>query len=255
MKGMIRATIQHSLAWSFCAVYLPVFIVILIVTGGRFTNAVNTPMIRFWGRMMLVFSGVKLELEGDYEALKVREPRVFTFNHASSLDVFIVTAVFAPGGVAVVKRELVYIPFIGWAAYFVNFIRLDRRNRERAMASLEDAGKRIRKESLSVFIAPEGTRTSSRVPSKFKSGAFHMAEVAGVDIVPLVIDGAAELWPKDKLYCRGGTVKIRLLAPITPEELRSRGQRAMADELRARYAADLGVVLPAPAEVWETVAA
>lgn len=255
MKGILRATIQHSLAWTFCAVYTPVFIVILVLTAGRFPNAINRPMIRFWGRMMLVFSGVKVEFEGDCEALQDRAPRVFTFNHASSLDLFIITSLFAPGGVAVVKREIVYIPFIGWAVYFTDFVRLDRRNRERAIASLEAAGKRIREESLSVFIAPEGTRTSSRAPAEFKLGAFRMAEISGATIVPLVVDGAAELWPKDKLYCRGGTIKIRLLEPISHEELCERGVHAVARELRERYAQDLGVELPAPVVELETVAA
>lgn len=253
MKGMIRATIQHSLAWSFCAVYLPIFIALLILTGGRFPNVINRPLTRFWGRMMLLFSGVKLELQGDCEALNVREPRVFTFNHASSLDVFIVAAMITPRGVAVVKREMVFIPFIGWAAHFADYVFLDRRNRARAVASLEAAGKRIREQSLSVFIAPEGTRTSARTPSKFKLGAFHMAEVAGADIIPMVIDGAAELWPKDKLYCRGGTVKIRLLEPIRHAELVERGAHAMAEEVRERYAESLGVTLPE--KVMEPVAA
>lgn len=247
MKGILRATIQHSLAWSFCALYIPFVIAAVLLTAGRFPNAVNRPLIRFWGRMMLVFSGVKLELDASCEALKVREARVFTFNHASSLDLFIITSLFAPGSVAVVKREIVYIPFIGWAVYFMDFIRLDRRNRERALASLEATGKKMQEQRLSVFIAPEGTRTSSRAPAAFKLGAFRLAEISGAPIIPLVIDGAAELWPKNKLYCRGGTVKIRLLEPITNEALRSRGTRAIAEELRARYAKDLGVALAEPA--------
>ncbi len=257
MKGFIRGTIQHSFAWTFCALYLPFMVAAILLTGGRFPNKVNRPLIRFWGRMMLIFSGVKVEFEGDCSALDVREPRVFTFNHASTLDLFIITSLFPPGGVAVVKREMVYIPLIGWAVYFTDFVRLDRRNRERAVASLETAGRRIRDEALSVFIAPEGTRTSSRVPSEFKMGAFRMAEVAGASIVPLVADGAAELWPKNKLYCRGGTIKVRLLEPITHAELVERGVHAVAEDLRERYARDLGVELPvvAPVKALETVAA
>ena len=246
MKGLVRGTIQHSLAWSFCAVYLPLLILAMVLTAGRLPNVVRA-MIRFWGQTMLVFCGVKLEFEGDCEALKVQKPRVFTFNHASTLDVFIITALFPPGGTAVVKREMAYIPFIGWAVYFSDFVRLDRRNRERAVASLKAAGKRIRDDALSVFIAPEGTRSGSRVPSEFKMGAFRMAEIAGVDVHPLVVDGAAEVWPTSKIYCPGGTVKVRLLEPIRHAELVERGVHAVAEDLRGRYARDLGVELPAVA--------
>lgn len=244
MKGFIRATIQHSLAWSFCALYVPCLILIAIVTLGRFPNTVHRPLIRFWGRMMLRFSGARLELDpACEEALRRREARVITFNHASSLDVFIIAALFPPGGYAVVKREIVYIPFIGWGIYFLEFIRLDRSNRERAVASLQATGKRMREEGLTVFIAPEGTRTSSRAPAAFKLGAFRLAEASKTPIVPLVIDGAAEMWPKDKLYCTGGTIKIRMLEAIPHEELIGRGVHETAEELRVRYARDLGVEL------------
>src|SRR5690554_6528783 len=193
---------------------------------------------------MLRISGVTLEFEGDCSALGRRAPRVLTFNHASTLDLFIITAILTPGGTAVVKRSILYIPFMGWSAYLAGLVLLDRSNRERAIASIEKAGARIRDESLSVFIAPEGTRTSSRAPAKFKRGAFRMAEVARADIVPVVIDGAAEVWPRDKNFCWGGTVKIRVLQAIPHAELMERGARAVADDLRERYARDLGVELP-----------
>lgn len=244
MKAFIRATIQHTLAWSFCAVYTVVLVTVMTLTAGKFPDRVTRPVSRFWGRTMLRISGVTLEFEGDCSALDERAPRVFTFNHASTLDLFIIIAILTPGATAVVKRDILYIPFLGWSAWLAGLILLDRRNRERAIASLDRAGARIRNESLSVFIAPEGTRTSSRAPARFKMGAFRMAEVAGADIVPLVIDGAAELWPRNKSYCPGGTVKIRLLAPIPHAELMARGAHAIAEDLQQRYARDLGVDLP-----------
>lgn len=246
MQGLIRGTIQHSLAWSFSAVYTVVMNLVMLLTAGKFPERVTRPLVRFWGQTMLRISGVKLEFEGDCSALDRQAPRVFTFNHASTLDVFIITAIMTPSGTAVVKRSIIYVPFIGWSAYLAGLVLLDRSNRERATASLEQAGQRIRKESLSVFIAPEGTRTSSRAPSEFKMGAFRMAEVSGADIVPVVIDGAAEVWSRDKLYCKGGTVKIRLLEPVTHAELVERGARAVAEDLRGRYAQDLGVEIPVP---------
>lgn len=247
MKVFIRALIQHSLAWSFCAAYTVAMVIAMSLTAGKFPERVTRPMTRFWGRTMLRISGVTLEFEGDCSALERRAPRVLTFNHASTLDLFIVTAALTPGGTAVVKRSILYIPFMGWSAYLAGLILLDRSNRERAIASLEKAGARIRDEELSVFIAPEGTRTSSRAPARFKRGAFRMAEVSGADILPVVIDGAAEVWPKEKHYCWGGTVKIRVLEPITHAELMERGVRAIADDLQERYARDLGVELPAAA--------
>lgn len=244
MKGLIKGTIQHSLAWSFSALFTAAIIIAMFLTVGRFPERVTRPMVRFWGRTMLRISRVKLEFEGDCSALEQRAPRVFTFNHASTLDVFIITAIMTPGGTAVVKRSIIYIPFIGWSAYLAGLVLLDRSHRERATASLQKAGERIRDTSLSVFIAPEGTRTSARAPAEFKLGAFRMAEVAGADIVPVVIDGAAEAWSRDKLYSKGGTVKIRLLEPITHADLIERGARAVADDLRGRYARDLGVEGP-----------
>lgn len=248
MKALARATIQHSLAWSFCAVYTLAMVTMMLLTWGKFPERVTRPMTRFWGKTMLKISGVTLEFEGDCSALHQRASRVMTFNHASTLDLFIITTILPPGGTAVVKRSILYIPFMGWSAYLAGLILLDRSNRARAIASLQKASARIQRESLSVFIAPEGTRTSSRVPSKFKLGAFHMAEAAGADIVPVVIDGAAELWPRHKNFCPGGTVKIRVLEPTPHADLVARGTHAIAEDLRARYAHALGVAVPLPAD-------
>ncbi|MBA2661715.1 MAG: 1-acyl-sn-glycerol-3-phosphate acyltransferase [Bradymonadaceae bacterium] len=228
------------MAWTFCALFIPWVILVAIITGGRFPNGFNRPVIRFWGRTMLWISGIKLELDG-CEALDRREARVITFNHASTLDVFIMAALLPPGGVPVVKREIVFIPFIGWGIYFMDFVRLDRRNRDRAVASLEQAAARIRDNAVTVMIAPEGTRTSTRDPAPFKLGAIRLAEYSGAPIIPLVIDGAAELWPRDQIYCTPGTVRIRLLEPITSQVFASESAQQVAEALRERYREDLGV--------------
>lgn len=74
-------------------------------------------MMRRWGRAILRIAGVTLETSG-MEHLAPREKRVVTFNHGSILDIFIVLALLPAGGVPVVKREVYYYPFAGWASRF-----------------------------------------------------------------------------------------------------------------------------------------
>lgn len=57
------------------------------------------------------------------------------------------------------------------------------------------AGSRIA-DGLSIAIAPEGTRSRSGAVGDFKTGAFHMAQQAGVPVVPVVIRGSGALMPR-----------------------------------------------------------
>lgn len=239
IAALLRGTIQHTMAWTFCAVYVPLIILITLLTAGRFSDTLGLRMIRFWGRQMLRFSWVRVEVEPSPQWHE-RRARVITFNHASTLDMFVVASVLPPGSVPVVKREIVLIPFIGWAIYFLDFILLDRRNRERAIASLTAAGERMRREQRTVLIAPEGTRTGTRAVGPFKMGPFRLAESAGAPVVPLVIDGAAELWPRSQLSCKPGVVRVRLLDEI-PAEVVARDPAAAAEHARALYLQSLGV--------------
>jgi len=232
--------------WLVMAVYVPAMLTLLLLTWGRAAHTSAPRLVRWWGRTMLRNVGVRLVLEPALVAeLAVRRRRVLTFNHASTMDIMLISAIWPDGAVAVVKREMLWIPLMGQLIYFLNFLPLHRGDRARASASLRAAAQRMRQHELTVMLAPEGTRSPSGGVETFKLGAFHLAAAADAPILPLVLHGTRQLWPRWQRHCAPGVVTARLLsaepsgAGGAPDgtTLRSR-----AEALRQRYVTTLAAM-------------
>ena len=111
------------------------------------------------------------------------------------------------------KKELLKAPILGYGMGFVNVIAIDRSNRERAVASINEATRRLRS-GISFGVCPEGTRALPGEMLSFKKGAFHMASQASVPIVPIALKnsdalmgrGTGEAWP--------GTIEMVMMRPV-----------------------------------------
>src|ERR1700704_6498992 len=96
---------------------------------------------------------------------------------------------------------------------YVNFMAIDRSNRERALKTVEAATARIRSgRSFGVFA--EGTRARPGEFLPFKKGAFYMAAQAGVSIVPIAIKNTDHLMGKGTGEARPGTIEMVILPPV-----------------------------------------
>jgi 1-acyl-sn-glycerol-3-phosphate acyltransferase len=143
--------------------------------------------------------------------------------------------------VGIVKREMMFIPLLGQAMWLVDFLPIDRGHHRRAMASIARAAERCRRDDLTVFIAPEGTRSESGQLQPFKLGAFHLAAAADAPIVPLVLHGTRWLWPRHNRDAHPGVITVRLLPeqPSGAEDPSNEAIHARARHLHDLYAAEL----------------
>ncbi|MBP46481.1 MAG: hypothetical protein CMH53_00915 [Myxococcales bacterium] len=204
-------------------------------------------LVRTWGRTMSTISGVGIRVtDRAKQTLSNREPRILTFNHSSSLDLLVGAAVLPEGGVLIVKEELRSMPLIGAACSALGSVFLERTNRDRAYAALEKVAERIHREDLQIMIAPEGTRSDDGNLGRFKLGAFRIAQIARVPIVPIVMHGHARIWPRGQLAPNLGTAVVDVLEPTMLQadenlseaalSLQNRYQQALAagpEEMRA----------------------
>jgi 1-acyl-sn-glycerol-3-phosphate acyltransferase len=161
--------------------------------------------------------GIHPQVEG-WERLpegirKGDQPVIFFGNHASLFDPPLVVATLPTHPVFIAKKELAYVPVLGWVIWLAQFILIDRSNRARAIASLHDAAKRIHA-GQSIIAFPEGTRTRSDEVLPFKKGVFNLAIDAQVPLVPLAIFGGREILPADDWRVKGGTYRMVLGEPI-----------------------------------------
>lgn len=155
--------------------------------------------------------GLKLEIR-DHHKMNENHPAVFIANHQNTLDLFVHGSLQRVPAVAIGKKELKWIPFFGWIFWLSGQIMIDRQSNERAIASLRQAGERMRRENLSCWIFPEGTRSRGRGLLPFKKGAFHLAIQSGLPIVPCVVNQFGRTLDLNKW--QPGRIIVQFLEPI-----------------------------------------
>ncbi|NMO93656.1 1-acylglycerol-3-phosphate O-acyltransferase [Actinomycetospora sp. TBRC 11914] len=160
----------------------------------------------------LGIAGVDVEVTGA-EHLWAQRPAVFVFNHQSKLDPIVLMTMLRHDFTGVAKAEARYTPVFGQLFALANVAFVDRGNTRQAKEALQPAVDKVRG-GTSLVMAPEGTRSVTPRPGRFKKGAFHIAMQAGVPMVPVVLENAGELqWRHDQTV-RPGTVRAVVRPPI-----------------------------------------
>jgi 1-acyl-sn-glycerol-3-phosphate acyltransferase len=115
----------------------------------------------------------------------------------------------------VVKRELLWVPVVGWAIGLVlNPIAINRSKGRSAVKQVIEKGKQRLAEGTWVTIFPEGTRVPYGETRKYGISGAALAQGAGVKIVP-VAHNAGDFWRRHEFFSmRPGTVRFCIGEPI-----------------------------------------
>ncbi|MEE4608498.1 MAG: lysophospholipid acyltransferase family protein [Desulfobacteraceae bacterium] len=192
------------------------------------------PLVRRLMRLQLALMGIRLRVEGA-EHLDTARPYLYLGNHQSLFDLMALPAALPAHAVGVEADDHFRIPLWGHLIRRWGNIPIDRTRRQSAIASLEAARSALAG-GTSMVILPEGHRTRSGAIGPFKSGPFHLALRARVDIVPFVIEGLFAYNPKGDWRLRPGPARLAFGRPIPPdnygkdsiEALKVRVRNAMA---------------------------
>ena len=147
--------------------------------------------IKQFGRNLLKESHTTLEVVGR-STIDFSRSYVYLSNHPSVLDIPALFEAIPQSLRMVAKNELFQVPIFGQAMEQSGFIRIDRRNRQKAITQLETAKERL-KEGISVWVSPEGTRSRTAEMGPFKKGGFHIAMSLAVPIIPIWIEGTEQI--------------------------------------------------------------
>lgn len=158
--------------------------------------------------------GIKYEIIG-LEHLP-KEPVVIAANHQSSWETFFLQRLIQPQ-TQVVKKQLLAIPFFGWAFALSNPIAIDRTDGRAALKDIIAQGSTRLKQGFHVLIFPEGTRHPHDQPGGFKQGGFMLAKQAGAKVLP-VAHNAGKVWPSKGFSKRAGTVTVELMPAVDVSE-------------------------------------
>lgn len=170
--------------------------------------------ISLWAKMMLrllnIVCGIRHEVHG-LENLPT-EPCVVLCKHQSAWETLALQKIFPPQ-VWVLKRELLWIPFFGWALALTSPIAIKRSDGKAAMKQLLKQGKQRLQQGFCVVIFPEGTRVPFGQRGKYKIGGALLAESSGVPVVP-VAHNAGRLWGRNAFSKHPGLITMSIGAPI-----------------------------------------
>ena len=166
------------------------------------------------------------------ENVDKKKPYVIVINHSSMVD--IISLYFVPLNFRwVSKQEVFRMPYIGPMLWMHGDIAIKRGRATESMKKVVNDGKMWLGRGVSVAIFPEGTRSKDGEIQRFKGGAFALAKEAGVEILPVVLDGTTKIFkPKSFWFNWKHTLTIKVLPPISAEKIVATDTSEMAKEVQ-----------------------
>ena len=165
-----------------------------------------------------------------------KDPAVLLVKHQSTWETFVMPAIMPHPLAYVFKKELLSVPFFGWAMGRLDMIHIDRKQRSRAFAKVVQQGRRLMEDGVWVIMFPEGTRIARGQQGVYKSGGTRLAIETGAPVIPVAVT-SAKCWPRKAFIKRPGIVDISIGKPISsvgrkPDELMNEVQTWIETEMR-----------------------
>jgi 1-acyl-sn-glycerol-3-phosphate acyltransferase len=139
---------------------------------------------------------------------------VIAAKHQSFLDIILIFHA-VPRGKFIMKRELIYAPFLGQYALKIGCVPVNRGKRGAAIAKMKADVAAGAIESGQLIIYPQGTRVAPGDAKPYKVGTGLLYEQLGQPCVP-VATNVGVFWPKRGILRQPGLAVVEFLPPITP---------------------------------------
>ena len=137
---------------------------------------------------------------------------VTMWKHTSTWETMAQMILFPPQA-WVLKREILWIPLVGWASWLLKCIAIDRGAGHRAVNQVLDLGRERLAAGIWVLIFPEGTRMAPGETRKYGMSGALLASQAGVKLVPVAHD-AGDYWPRRGLMKKPGRIRVVIGPPV-----------------------------------------
>lgn len=163
-------------------------------------------------------------------------PAVLLVKHQSTWETFAMPALMPHPLAFVFKKELLRVPFFGWAMACMDMIHIDRSKRSQAFRQLQEQGQRLLDQGTWVIMFPEGTRIERGQQGQYQTGGAWLAVKTGAPVIPVAVT-SAKCWPRKAFIKRPGVVEISIgpAIPSTgrkPEELMAEVEAWIETEMR-----------------------
>ncbi len=202
---------------------------ILVILMLPFSNSARCRMASYWAHSSLFWLKLTCNLRFEVRGRDniPTHPSIILCKHQSAWETIALQVVFPPQ-IWVLKRELMFIPILGWAWWAMNVIPIDRSAGREALKQLVSHGKDRLAKGLWVVIFPEGTRIAPGVRAKYHIGGAWLATHTQTTVVP-VAHNAGLFWRKNAFLKYPGTITMSIGKPIETAGLKADALNAQVE--------------------------
>jgi len=178
--------------------------------------------VAMWGARWIL--GIRHRVQGmEHLPKDQRAGAVLLVKHQSTYETFLMPTLMPHPLAYVFKKELLHVPFFGWAMGRLDMIHIDRAQRAQAFNKVVQQGKRLLEQGVWIIMFPEGTRIPRGQKGQYKTGGSRLAIDTGAPVIPIAVT-SAKCWPRKAFVKYPGVVDVSI-GPAIP----SAGRKA--DEL------------------------
>lgn len=234
---LIRSTL-HML-WMLVTV-VPWAIVMLVSSLFASSTTLWWQAVRWLGWQIdaaRLVTGIQVRVSGR-EHLPEGEtsPAILLVKHQSTFETFLLPTLMPHPLAFVFKRELLYVPFFGWAMGRLDMVHIDRSQRAQAFSKVVDQGRRLLAKGVWIIMFPEGTRIPRGQKGNYKVGGTRLAIETGAPVIPIAVT-SAKCWPRKAFVKHPGVVDVSIGKPIPSTgreagELMAEVERWIESEMR-----------------------
>lgn len=194
-------------------------LLLILLSFGFLRNFCVQYILKYSSRLILRLMGFK----GIFPPISSfpTHPVLYTFNHNSYLDIFLLTGLGIPNTRILLSRSTFkFVPVIISAlASGSFFIPIQEKHQQRIQFFKRVTQFLIRKKKFSIIASSEGVHKYTHGIASFNKGIYHMALLAKLPIVALYIHIPKESNPmKGDKHAKGGTLILEYLKEIKTDD-------------------------------------
>lgn len=229
----VRSAGSILLFFILLAFFTPVILLLLIVSLGKASNFIVEKIAPAIARPVLLILGIRFRVKK--HAGSLTSPAIYIINHGSTLDVLTLLALGLPRVRFVAKWQFQYNPLFFIVGRLTGQVFIRREKSEKAIQTLQKNVRRIKKQRLSLMMAPEGTRKHKGVIGPFKKGPFRMAIELDYPIVPIYFEGNRKLSSGSFMIAKKGTCTAHIFDAIPTKTWDKNQLQPYIDQIRNQY--------------------
>mgnify|MGYP000337716886 FL=1 len=237
MTLWLRSFLFYLFGFTSVTIFATVIILAIPFTSISTRYNIGVAWCRLIQKVLALLCGIDSQIQGVENIPKDPNKQLIVLGkHQSAWETFVYPSIFPKELCFVFKRELLYVPFFGWALASLKMIHINRGDRENARAAVAAQGVEVLKGGRWIAIFPEGTRTPRGSFKPYRKGGVRLAISTQTDILPVAQNSGA-IWPRKTFLKKPGLITLSIgpvisVAGKTEEQLQLEVEAWIEGEMR-----------------------